>query len=90
MSELQSQPTLASEAPAPHTLHVLVSTPAHAGLPEVLSYRADQAWPAGTLVRVPLGARELLGVVWQAQPPARPPRLRQQPHRIAPRWPCAP
>ncbi len=31
-----------------------------------LSYRSELAFPAGTLVRVPLGKREVLGVVWDA------------------------
>ncbi|TRZ65186.1 MAG: primosomal protein N' [Comamonadaceae bacterium] len=47
-------------------LHVLVPTPAHAGLGPVLTYRSAAALPAGTLVRVPLGNRETLGVVWQS------------------------
>ncbi|TXI73778.1 MAG: primosomal protein N' [Limnohabitans sp.] len=47
-------------------LHVLVHTPAHARLGSVLSYRHSAPLPAGTLVRVPLGARETLGVVWDA------------------------
>ncbi len=47
-------------------LHVLVPTPAHAGLGPVLTYQSAAALPAGTLVRVPLGKRETLGVVWQS------------------------
>jgi primosomal protein N' (replication factor Y) (superfamily II helicase) len=46
---------------------VVLPTPAHSRLPEVLSYRHSAALPLGTLVRVPLGARELLGVVWAAE-----------------------
>ena len=50
-------------------------TPAHAALDDRLSYTAPTALPPGTLVRVPLGRREVLGVVWQAvsmalEPPA--------------------
>ena len=45
-------------------LPVLVHTPAHAALGSVLTYQSEQALPAGTLVRVPLGKRETLGVVW--------------------------
>lgn len=48
-------------------MSVVLPTPAHSRLPEVLSYRHSAALPPGTLVRVPLGARELLGVVWQAE-----------------------
>ena len=47
-----------------HWLCVLVQTPAHAALGSVLSYRSESALPPGTLVRVPLGKRETLGVVW--------------------------
>jgi primosomal protein N' (replication factor Y) len=51
-----------------HALPVLVHTPAHAALGSVLTYRSEQPLPAGTLVRVPLGKRETLGVVWDAAP----------------------
>ncbi|MDZ7919288.1 replication restart helicase PriA [Rhodoferax sp.] len=47
-----------------HWLPVLVNTPAHAALGPVLTYQSEQPLPAGTLVRVPLGSRETLGVVW--------------------------
>jgi primosomal protein N' (replication factor Y) len=45
-------------------LSVLVHTPAHAVLGSVLTYRHPLPLAPGTLVRVPLGARETLGVVW--------------------------
>ena len=47
-------------------LCVLVHTPAHSALGPVLTYRSPQPLPPGTLVRVPLGRRETLGVVWEA------------------------
>jgi primosomal protein N' (replication factor Y) (superfamily II helicase) len=47
-------------------LPVLVHTPAHASMGPVLTYRHRELLPAGTLVRVPLGTRETLGVVWDA------------------------
>lgn len=47
-------------------LSVLVPTPAYARIGSVLCYSSTLALPAGTLVRVPLGARETLGVVWDA------------------------
>ena len=50
----------------PHIVHVAVQTPAHSAVGDLLSYRSDEALPPGTLVRVPLGKRELLGVVWDA------------------------
>ena len=43
---------------------VVVPTPAHGRLPEVLTYVHTCALATGTLVRVPLGRRELLGLVW--------------------------
>ncbi len=45
---------------------VILPMPTHSRLPEVLSYAHSHELPVGTLVRVPLGARELLGVVWVA------------------------
>ena len=44
-----------------------VHTPAHASISassELLTYRAQTAIPTGTLVRAPLGKREVLGVAW--------------------------
>ena len=45
-------------------LRVLVSTPAYSRLNGPLDYLSDAALAPGTLVRVPLGARETLGLVW--------------------------
>ncbi|MEZ5704220.1 MAG: primosomal protein N' [Burkholderiaceae bacterium] len=44
--------------------NVIVATPAHAGVGHTLSYRSEFSLAPGTLVRVPLGSREVLGVVW--------------------------
>jgi primosomal protein N' (replication factor Y) (superfamily II helicase) len=53
-----------------HHLGVVVATPAHSGLAGPLNYGSELALSAGTLVRVPLGRRETLGVVWgEADPP---------------------
>ena len=49
-----------------HRLSVVVATPAHSGIRGPLSYRRESVLPPGTLVRVPLGKREVLGVVWDA------------------------
>ena len=46
-------------------LCVLVQTPAHSALGPVLTYRSPGPLPSGTLVRVPLGKRETLGLVWE-------------------------
>ncbi|MFG6467576.1 primosomal protein N' [Roseateles sp. BYS87W] len=57
------------EAVPGHVLQVAVDAPQHSGLAGPLSYRSEHAVEPGSLVRVPLGKRELLGVVWPAQPP---------------------
>ncbi|MEP6790603.1 MAG: primosomal protein N' [Ramlibacter sp.] len=49
-----------------HRLAVVVPTPAHSSLSGALSYRSEFPLAPGTLVRVPLGKREVLGVVWDA------------------------
>lgn len=53
----------------PHRLAVVVPTPAHSTVVGPLSYGSELALAPGTLVRVPLGRREVLGVVWD--PPAK-------------------
>lgn len=58
----------------PYTLSVAVLTPAHIDLARradavhlsgLLSYSSSAEYPPGTLVRVPLGKRETLGIVWR-------------------------
>ena len=57
-----------------HLLSVLVQTPAHSQVSRPLTYRSELLLTPGTLVRVPLGKRETMGVVWDAAPdPATPP-----------------
>ncbi|MDR2853104.1 MAG: primosomal protein N' [Burkholderiaceae bacterium] len=51
----------------PWRLQIAVHTPAHSALGDLLDYVAQEALPAGTLVRVPLGRNEVLGVVWGCQ-----------------------
>ena len=52
---------------APTTIvHVALHTPSHSGVGDLLSYASEQPLEPGTLVRVPLGSREVLGVVWDA------------------------
>ena len=53
-------------SPVVHLLQVAVHTPVHSGIGGLLTYTHTTALPPGTLVRVPLGTRELLGVVWDA------------------------
>jgi primosomal protein N' (replication factor Y) len=49
-----------------HRLAVLVASPAHSSIRGPLSYRSELPLAPGTLVRVPLGRREVLGLVWDA------------------------
>jgi primosomal protein N' (replication factor Y) len=52
--------------PVTHWLPVLVHTPVHSQVAGPLTYLSTQPLPVGSLVRVPLGQRELLGVVWDS------------------------
>ena len=52
---------------------VVVHTPAHSQVSGPLTYGSAQPLVPGTLVRVPLGKRETLGVVWDTDPYAPPP-----------------
>ncbi|GAA3999291.1 primosomal protein N' [Comamonas faecalis] len=60
-SDAKSSPT--------QTVLVAVQTPVHSGMAQLLSYAHPVALAPGTLVRVPLGAREVLGVVWDGELP---------------------
>ena len=71
-------------AGTPHWVAVAVPTPAHSNLAEPLTYRSDQPLAPGTLVRVPLGKREVLGVVWHSDLPAPAPELVPQVRPVAP------
>ena len=51
-----------------HLVHVVVPTPAHSSLGGPLSYSSELPLAPGALVRVPLGRREVCGVVWDAPP----------------------
>jgi primosomal protein N' (replication factor Y) len=50
-------------------LSVAVETPLHAGLDSLLSYSSERTLSEGSLVRVPLGRREVSGIVWGAAAP---------------------
>lgn len=47
---------------------VIVATPAHSALGGALSYRSELPLAPGTLLRVPLGRREVCGVAWDDAP----------------------
>jgi primosomal protein N' (replication factor Y) len=58
--------------PSAARVQVVVEAPRHAALSEALDYQNETALPAGTLVRVPLGRREVAGLVWQVPSTAAP------------------
>jgi primosomal protein N' (replication factor Y) len=49
-----------------HRLSIAVEMPQHAAIGGLLDYESEQVLPPGTLVRVPLGKREVPGIVWGA------------------------
>jgi primosomal protein N' (replication factor Y) (superfamily II helicase) len=48
-----------------HWYAIVVQTPAHSPLAGLLTYQCELVISVGAFVRVPLGSRELLGVVWK-------------------------
>ena len=46
-------------------VQVVVDAPRHAGLAAALDYRCERMLDPGSLVRVPLGRREVAGIVWR-------------------------
>jgi len=52
------------DAPLSPWIEVAVQTPAHSGVGDLLTYRGPSDLAPGQLVRVPLGRRDVLGVVW--------------------------
>ncbi|MBC7434541.1 MAG: primosomal protein N' [Bdellovibrionales bacterium] len=65
------------------SLSVIVPTPAHSSVSGPLSYRSELPLAPGTLVRVPLGKREILGIVWEADASAPSDRLEVENKLIA-------
>jgi primosomal protein N' (replication factor Y) (superfamily II helicase) len=53
-------------------IRVAVDTPQHSGLGGALDYLSERPLSPGTLVRVPLGKREVTGVVWPGEASAAP------------------
>jgi primosomal protein N' (replication factor Y) (superfamily II helicase) len=49
---------------ANQVVQVAVAAPAHSDLPPTLSYSAEHPLACGSLVRVSLGQRQVLGIVW--------------------------
>ena len=77
MSEAKrSNPTQGSVA-------VAVETPRHTSVSGLLDYASGQPLAPGTLVRVPLGRREVTGLVWERTADAGPPPALLRPIAIA-------
>ncbi len=62
-STLPAAPPAAGDGPL-QRVAVAVATPQHSGLQGALDYLGKRPLAPGTLVRAPLGRREVLGVVW--------------------------
>ena len=60
-------------------LAVAVETPQHSAVGGLLDYVSDQPLPPGTLTRVPLGRRDVPGIVWQRSGDGAPKRPRPRP-----------
>jgi primosomal protein N' (replication factor Y) (superfamily II helicase) len=54
------------------SLAVAVETPRHSAVGGLLDYQATTASPPGTLLRVPLGRRDVPGIVWETSAEAPP------------------
>jgi primosomal protein N' (replication factor Y) (superfamily II helicase) len=68
---------LTDNSPPPATdlataLPVAVETPQHSGLQGTLDYTSERLLSPGTLVRVPLGRREVPGIVWPGEASSEP------------------
>ena len=64
-----------------------MALPAHSPLAATPLHYTHHEWlPAGTLVRVPLGQRSVLGVVWDSGPHTQPPPAGVQPKAILQAW----
>ena len=57
---------------ASYPVYIALQMPAHSAVGHLLTYAASAQLAPGTLVRVPLGRREMLGVVWDSPDKALP------------------
>ena len=62
---------------------VAVETPRHTSVSGLLDYASEQILAPGTLVRVPLGRREVPGLVWDRAPRSPPPPAELRPVAVA-------
>jgi primosomal protein N' (replication factor Y) (superfamily II helicase) len=61
-----------SDPRAAASVSVAVDAPLHSGMPPLLDYSCERNLPPGTLLRVPLGKRQVPGLVWPPAEGARP------------------
>ena len=61
------------------TVSVAVEAPLHSGIGALLDYTSEQPLAPGTLLRVPLGRREVPGLVWDPRPSPAPSTLELRP-----------
>ncbi|MCV2368096.1 primosomal protein N' [Roseateles oligotrophus] len=64
MAEAEQEPNAAGGAGQQHRVRVAVDAPQHSGISGPLDYLSKRPLAPGSLLRVPLGKRELLGIVW--------------------------
>ena len=62
---------------------VAVETPRHSSVSGLLDYASEQTLPPGTLLRVPLGRRDVPGLVWERRADAPPPPAELRPVTLA-------
>jgi primosomal protein N' (replication factor Y) (superfamily II helicase) len=65
------------------TVAVAVETPRHTSVSGLLDYASEQPLAPGTLLRVPLGRRDVPGLVWERHPDAGPPPAELRPVTLA-------
>ncbi|MDE2611796.1 MAG: primosomal protein N' [Burkholderiales bacterium] len=63
-------PAAATTAAPPHRLAVAVEAPLYSGIGSLLDYESGLPVAPGTLLRVPLGRREVPGIAWDPAPDA--------------------
>ncbi|MDO9072200.1 MAG: primosomal protein N' [Rubrivivax sp.] len=65
------------------TVAVAVETPRHTSVSGLLDYASEQPLAPGTLLRVPLGRRDVPGIVWERRADAPPPPAELRPVTLA-------
>ncbi len=82
-------PLEASVIASASMLAVAVETPRHSAVGGLLDYASERPLAPGTLLRVPLGRREVAGLVWPRAAHAMPPAPRSLKPIATPRFAAA-